>query len=113
MFSHRYAGPGASDADRNALLLEKLKDVPFHARLARFVCAIALAQPAGRVELVEGVLPGVIELAPRGTNGFGYDPVFAPAGESRTYAELTDAEKNAISHRGRAARALGEMLARV
>src|SRR5215211_5497363 len=76
VLSHRYAGPDANDADRNALLLKKLAEVPFHARLARFICAIALARPGGPIEQVEGVLPGVIELAPRGTNGFGYDPLF-------------------------------------
>src|SRR4029453_14057281 len=71
VFSHRYAGPNASDADRNALLLKKLEGVPPPARLARFVCAIALARPDGVIQQVEGVLPGVIELAPRGSNGFG------------------------------------------
>src|SRR5437763_4693257 len=63
--SHRYAGPDASDADRNALLLRKLEGVPFHARLARFVCVIALARPGGATEQVAGVLPGVSELEPR------------------------------------------------
>jgi XTP/dITP diphosphohydrolase len=112
VFSHRYAGPGASDADRNALLIEKLKDVPFHARLARFVCAIALARPGGPVELVEGVLPGVIELAPRGANGFGYDPLFYVLDENATLAELPTARKNQISHRARAVHAAREVLER-
>ena len=110
VLSHRYAGSGASDADRNALLLQKLQDVPFHARLARFVCAIALARPGGPLELVEGVLPGVIELAPRGSNGFGYDPLFYVLDENATLAELPSERKNQISHRARAARNAREVL---
>ncbi|MBK9712331.1 MAG: XTP/dITP diphosphatase [Kouleothrix sp.] len=110
--SARYAGPGASDAERNALLLEKLANVPFHARLARFVCAIALALPGGRVEDVEGALPGVIELAPRGANGFGYDPLFYLLDENATLAELPPDRKNQVSHRAQAARAAREVLDR-
>jgi XTP/dITP diphosphohydrolase len=110
--SHRYAGPGASDADRNALLLEKLAGIPFHARLARFVCAIALARPDGAVAEVEGGLPGVIELAPRGANGFGYDPLFYVLDENATLAELPPARKNQISHRARAARAARTVIER-
>jgi XTP/dITP diphosphohydrolase len=67
--------------------------------------------PDGREVVAEGVLAGTISESPRGTQGFGYDPVFVPEGESRTYAELSDAEKNAISHRARAVRALREKLA--
>jgi len=110
--SHRYAGPGASDADRNTLLLKKLEGVPFHARLSRFVCAIALAQPAGVVEEVEGALPGVIEFAPRGANGFGYDPLFYVLDENATLAELPPARKNQISHRAQAARLARDVLER-
>lgn len=101
--SARYAGPGASDAERIALLLKKLEGVPFHARLARFVCAIALARPGAPTEIVEGVLPGVIETAPRGDGGFGYDPLFYVLDEDRTLAELPPERKNRISHRARAA----------
>jgi XTP/dITP diphosphohydrolase len=104
VFSQRYAGPDASDADRNAFLLKKLEGVPFHARLARFVCVIALARPGGPVETAEGVLPGVIELAPRGAHGFGYDPLFYVLDENATLAELPAEHKNQISHRARAAR---------
>jgi XTP/dITP diphosphohydrolase len=111
--SHRYAGPDATDADRNALLLKKLAGVPFHARLARFVCAIALAHPDGTVEEVEGALPGVIELAPRGSNGFGYDPLFYVLDENATLAELPPARKNQISHRALAARAVRAVLERL
>ncbi len=110
--SHRYAGPDASDADRNALLLKKLADVPFHARLARFVCSIALARPDGAIELVEGALPGVIEFAPRGEHGFGYDPLFYLLDENATLAELPPERKNQISHRAVAARAAREVLER-
>ena len=112
VFSHRYAGPDASDADRNALLLKKLEGVPFHSRLARFVCAIALARPDGTIEQVEGVLPGVIELAPRGTNGFGYDPLFYVLDENMTLAELPPERKNQISHRAQAAHRAREVLER-
>ena len=105
VYSARYAGPGKSDAERNAFLLEKLSGVPFHARLARFVCVIALAHPAGALELVEGVLPGVIEQEPRGTGGFGYDPLFYVLDENATLAEIALERKNQISHRARAAHA--------
>jgi len=112
VFSHRYAGPGASDGDRNALLLKKLDGVPFHARLARFVCAIALARPDGAIEEVEGVLSGVIELAPRGANGFGYDPLFYVLNENATLAELPAERKNQVSHRAQAAHKAREVLER-
>jgi XTP/dITP diphosphohydrolase len=112
VFSHRYAGPDATDADRNALLLKNLAGVPMHARLARFVCAIALARPDGAIEHVEGVLPGVIELAPRGSNGFGYDPLFYVLDENATLAELPTERKNQISHRALAARAARDVLDR-
>jgi XTP/dITP diphosphohydrolase len=110
--SARYAGPGATDAERNALLLTRLKDIPFHARLARFVCAIALARPHGEIELVEGVLPGVIDMEPRGSNGFGYDPLFYVLDEHKTLAELPIEHKNQISHRAIAARAARGVLDR-
>lgn len=110
--SARYAGPGASDADRIALLLKKLEGVPFHARLARFVCSIAIAAPGGPTEDVLGTLPGVIETAPRGEFGFGYDPIFYLLDENATLAELPPERKNQISHRANAARAAREVLER-
>lgn len=114
VLSHRYAGPGASDAERNALILQKLAGVPFHGRLARFVCVIALARPErpNDAELVEGVLPGVIEQEPRGTGGFGYDPIFYVLDDDKTLAELSPERKNQISHRARAAEAAREVLER-
>lgn len=108
--SRRYAGPDATDAERNQLLLKKMAHIPFHARLARFVCVIALTQPDGTTKLVEGILPGVIEMEPRGTNGFGYDPLFYVLDEDKTLAELPPERKNAISHRARAAAAAYEVL---
>jgi XTP/dITP diphosphohydrolase len=112
VYSARFAGPGASDADRNALLLERLRDVPWHARLARFVCCIAIVAPDGRSETVTGVLSGVIERAPRGSGGFGYDPLFYVLDDDATLAELPAARKHAISHRARAAAAACEVLRR-
>ena len=107
----RYAGPAATYADNVAKLLRELAGVPAVRRTARFRTVCVAAWPGGRELSAEGALEGVIVETPRGTNGFGYDPVFVPAGGTRTYAELTDAEKNAISHRARAVRALGEKLA--
>lgn len=112
VFSARYAGPDATDAERIAFLLRKLEGVPFHARLARFVCVIALAHPGGPVEYAEGILPGVIELAPRGHHGFGYDPIFYVLDEDATLAELPPERKNQISHRASAARAARVVLER-
>lgn len=112
VYSARYAGPNATDSERNAFLLRKLEGVPFHARLARFVCVIALARHDGAVEFVEGALPGVIDLAPRGHHGFGYDPLFYILDEDATLAELPLERKNQISHRAVAARAARTVLER-
>ncbi len=98
--SARYAGEGASDAANNALLLVNL--AARADRTARFQCAIALCDPAGEVETVEGVCRGRILTAPRGGSGFGYDPLFVPDGYDCTFAEIGPAEKHRISHRGRA-----------
>lgn len=104
--SARWAGPGASDADNLALVLRQVADVPEARRTARFVCALALALPGGRTELAEGEMTGRLTTAPSGDNGFGYDPIFRPDGYAKTTAEMTAAEKDAISHRGRAIRAM-------
>ncbi|WP_404352946.1 RdgB/HAM1 family non-canonical purine NTP pyrophosphatase [Phycicoccus jejuensis] len=113
-WSGTHAGEGAARAEVDranlSLLLEQVADVPDEHRSAAFVCAAVVAMPDGRVEGVEGRVEGAIARAPRGTNGFGYDPVFVPTGDTRTLAEYTDVEKNAISHRGNAFRALEPVL---
>jgi XTP/dITP diphosphohydrolase len=110
VYSARYGGVKGEAQLR--YLLDQLKNVPWHQRLARFVCVIALARPDRPVELAEGALPGVIELEPRGSGGFGYDPLFYLLDENKTMAELPAERKNQISHRAIAARAAREILAR-
>ncbi len=100
--SARWAGAGASDADRNDLLLVSLATVPPERRTARFACVLALATPARETLTAEGVCEGLILNAPRGENGFGYDPLFFLPDLSRTMAELLPEEKNLVSHRARA-----------
>lgn len=102
VYSARYAGPSASDADRRRKMLAELQAVP-SPRLAQFVCIIVIATPAGEQVAFEGVCPGEIIGEERGTNGFGYDPIFYLTPQGRTMAELTEAEKHLFSHRGRAA----------
>lgn len=106
----RYAGPGASDEDRYRKLLSELAGVPPERRTARFRCAVAVAHPDGRVDVTEGTCEGRITLAPRGDNGFGYDPVFYLSEHGRTMAELPSEIKNRISHRGRALQAARPLL---
>ena len=110
IFSARWAGRHGDDAANLRLLLDQLSDVPDGHRGAAFVCAAALAVPAGdgtAHETVEyGQLEGTLLREPRGEGGFGYDPVLQPVGEDRSCAELSAEEKNAISHRGQAFRAL-------
>jgi XTP/dITP diphosphohydrolase len=101
--SHRFAGEGASDADRINYLLAKTKDVPEKKRTARFRCVIAITEPRGKIQLFSGECHGVITDTPRGRHGFGYDPVFYIPELGKTMAELTPEEKNRISHRARAA----------
>ena len=100
--SARYAGEKADDRANNSKLLEALDGVPPERRAARFRCVIALALPDGEVETVEGDCRGVIHPAPRGTGGFGYDPVFYYPPLERTFSELTPEEKGRVSHRGKA-----------
>jgi XTP/dITP diphosphohydrolase len=111
--SARYAGEGASDSERIAYLLSRIGDVPWSERSARFRCVIAVATPAGEVELCSGECPGYITFEPRGEQGFGYDPIFYLPELSRTMAELPLATKNRVSHRGQAARKAYQVLARL
>jgi XTP/dITP diphosphohydrolase len=113
ILSARWAGRHGDDEANLQLLLGQLADVPDERRTGHFACAAALALPGGEEHVVEGRLDGVVVRAPRGDGGFGYDPVFAAEGDSRTTAELTAEEKDAISHRGRAFRALSRVLADV
>ena len=103
VFSARYAGAHASDADRRALLLSELGKTGDTDRRARFVAVVAIAKPDGEVlNVSEGICNGTITFAPRGAGGFGYDPLFIPDGHDQTFAELPDTIKNLISHRARA-----------
>ena len=110
IFSARWAGRHGDDRANVDLLLAQLADVPSLRRGASFHCAAALATPQGEERVVEGVLDGGVIEQPRGSNGFGYDPVFVPRGYVLTTAELTPQEKDAISHRGQAFRALVPVL---
>ncbi len=109
IFSARYAGDGADDTANLEKLLYEMKDVPDNQRTARFVCCIALAE-GGNVQTFMGYAEGIIGTGPRGENGFGYDPVFAPEGHDRTFAEMSDDEKNSMSHRARALKELQRYL---
>lgn len=106
VYSARFSG--GSDEDNNRLLIEKLSDK--EDKSAYYTCAMVLRYPSGEEIVAEGYLHGTIIDEPRGTRGFGYDPHFVPVGETRTVAEMTDDEKNAISHRGNA---LAELLRRL
>ena len=111
VFSARYAGPDATYSDNVEHLLRAMEAARRNARTARFRTVLVLARPDGTETVAEGVVEGVIADAARGEGGFGYDPVFVPAGgRGRTFAEMSLAEKQAISHRGRALRALAERL---
>lgn len=110
VFSARYAGEGASDAANNAKLLAALAGVPPERRTARYRCVLALAVPGMPTVTVEGVCEGRIAEQPRGSGGFGYDPLFYLPHKGKTMAELAPEEKNAISHRGQALRRLKALL---
>jgi len=112
VFASRYAGPDATYADNVAKLLAELAGVPAAERTARFRTVAVALFPDGREIIAEGVVDGTLTESPRGRGGFGYDPVFVPdGGEGRTFAEMSQAEKSAVSHRGRAVRALAGQLA--
>jgi len=111
--SARYSGEGATDARNNWKLLEELSEVPAGRRTARFRCAIVVVDADGReIATVEGVCEGHIASGPKGTHGFGYDPVFVPDGYAQTMAELGAETKNTISHRARASAKLVPVLRR-
>ncbi|MGE5288482.1 MAG: RdgB/HAM1 family non-canonical purine NTP pyrophosphatase [Micromonosporaceae bacterium] len=118
VLSARWAGSHGDDEANLRLVLSQVADVPAGRRGARFVCAAAVvvagsgARGGERIErVVEGTIEGRLATAPRGRNGFGYDPIFVPEGEERTTAEMAPEEKDAISHRGRAFRALAPVIA--
>jgi XTP/dITP diphosphohydrolase len=111
VLSARWAGAAASDPANLRLVLEQIADVPDPRRAATFECAAVLVTPDGAEQVVRGSMSGTLLRAPRGSNGFGYDPIFVPDGETRTTAEMTAPEKDAISHRGRAFRALAPHIA--
>lgn len=111
VISARYAGNGASDEMNNGKLLGKMRGVAPRRRKAQFRAVLTLLDEKGP-KVTEGICPGTLAESGRGTNGFGYDPIFIPDGFSRTYAELTAEEKNQISHRARALAAMREILLR-
>ncbi|MEH7379744.1 XTP/dITP diphosphatase [Bacillus sp. JJ1533] len=110
VYSARYAGEHKNDLDNLNKVLDELKGVPQEKRAARFHCALALAIPGEKTEIVEGTCEGVITEKPIGENGFGYDPIFFIPQKGKTMAELSKEEKNQISHRGNALRKLDRLL---
>ncbi len=102
IYTARYAGEGATDKDNIEKLLKNLTGVPLDKRQAQFVCSLALVFPEGATFLERGILEGLITLSPRGTGGFGYDPVFLVPEINKTLAEISPDEKNRISHRAKA-----------
>lgn len=113
IFSARWCGHHGDDEANLDLVLNQIKDLPDSVRAAAFVCAGALALPDGRTFVTEGRMRGHLVRERRGTNGFGYDPIFVPDGYSQTTAELAPADKDAISHRGQAFRALAQIIAEI
>ncbi len=109
--SARYAGEEATDEQNLRMLIRAVAGVPAAGRTARYRCIAALAWPDGRDVWAEGTCEGLLVSKPRGTGGFGYDPIFVPAGWEQTMAELPPEEKDRISHRGRAFRALKDLVA--
>ncbi|MET8199061.1 RdgB/HAM1 family non-canonical purine NTP pyrophosphatase [Micromonospora taraxaci] len=113
VFSARWSGQHGDDQANLQLVLDQIADVPDEQRAASFVCTVALVLPGGKEHLVDGRQSGQVLRAPRGDGGFGYDPIFLGDGQDRTNAELTPAEKDAISHRGKALRELAKLVAKV
>lgn len=111
IYSARYGGEGATDLDRNRLVLEKMQGIPDGKRTARFICVIAIVIPGGEERLARGTCEGEISREMRGDHGFGYDPVFYLPDRGATMAEIPLIEKNIISHRARALENAAEILA--
>jgi len=104
IFSSRYAGEGADDGKNREKLLYEMRSLSDEERKARFVCCLALAFPDGGIEIFRGHVEGGIGREPKGSHGFGYDPLFYPKGHDRTFAEMEAREKDSLSHRGKALR---------
>ena len=111
VLSARWAGEPRDDAANNALLLAQLSDVPDERRGAAFRCAVAYCRPGGEQDVADGEVRGRLLRAPRGTGGFGYDPLFVPDGHEQTTAEIDAEAKDALSHRGRALRSITPIIA--
>jgi XTP/dITP diphosphohydrolase len=111
--SARFAGENATDEENLAKLISLIHDVEPEARTARYRCVAALVSPGGEEELAEGTVEGILHTVPRGTGGFGYDPIFLPLSSAHTMAELSPEEKDAISHRGKAFRGLVDAIAKL
>jgi XTP/dITP diphosphohydrolase len=111
MRSARFAGQHATDEENLAKLIREIRDVPARERTARYRCVALMATPDGKMTSAEATCEGSLVLEPRGTGGFGYDPIFVAVGETLTMAELPPAEKDLISHRGKAFRALRDLIA--
>ena len=108
--SARFLGRETSYEERFHVILEQMQGLPLEQRSARFRCVIALAEPTGNIRIVEGVVEGVIADCPRGSHGFGYDPIFYLPELEKTFAELDSVDKNRISHRARAAQSAYKLL---
>ncbi|MGH7275271.1 MAG: XTP/dITP diphosphatase [Nitrospiria bacterium] len=113
LYSARFAGEGVSYADNRRKLLALMKDIPPSRRTARFRCVMVLTMPGGETRTVEGIVEGSITLEEQGEEGFGYDPVFYLPEFGKTLAQLTLAEKNRVSHRGRALKKVREILKKI
>jgi XTP/dITP diphosphohydrolase len=112
MRSARFAGPAATDEENLAKLIDSIREVPAQERSARYRCVALLASSDGNVTSAEATCEGTLVTEPKGSGGFGYDPVFVADGETCTMSELSPEEKDLISHRGKAFRALRELIAR-
>lgn len=110
IYSSRFAGENATDEERCQKLLEEMKGIPLEHRKATFICVLAIASPLGKIGVIQGECQGLISLSPRGSYGFGFDPVFLLPHLGKTMAELTPEEKNRISHRARALKKLKKIL---